>query len=91
MINKIKRIVKKIYFLKRNMILNESKIKFFLDCDLNCSGNRIVIKKNCLFDSPTIRIRGMNNEILFEENVIIGKKCSFWLEGNNLRILVRGG
>lgn len=78
-------------FYKRNTVLNESKSKFHLDCDLNCRNNKISIKKDCYFDSSVIRIRGTNNEIIFEEGVKVGKGCSFWMEGNNLKIKVGGG
>lgn len=66
----------------------KSKSKFVLDCDFNCRNNKISIKKDCYFDSSVIRIRGINNEIIFEEGVKVGKGCSFWMEGNNLKIKV---
>ncbi len=40
-----------------------------------------------MFDTE-VRIRGNNNTIIIHENCVIGDRCSFWLEGNNIKIEV---
>lgn len=33
-----------------------------------------------------MRIHGNNNQLIIEDNVIVGPNCSFWMEGNNCKI-----
>lgn len=50
--------------------------------------NTVIIKKNCVIDNPLFHIVGNNNIITFEENCHVGPGCSFWLEGNNVKITI---
>ena len=44
---------------------------------------------NDTFLKDTIfRIRGNDNQIIIDENCIIGPKCSFWIEGQNSKIYI---
>lgn len=38
-----------------------------------------------------IRIVGNNNRIIFKDNCRVGEKCSFWMEGNNITIIIGTG
>ena len=51
------------------------------------NANEVVIEGATVMDS-SIRIRGNNNRLVIESGCIIGKGCSFWLEGNGLSISV---
>lgn len=52
------------------------------------ANNTVVINKNCVIDNPLFHIVGNNNKITFEENCHVGPNCSFWLEGNNVQIII---
>lgn len=54
--------------------------------DIVGNGNRIIVGKETYLNDTKIRIRGNNNTITFGENCIVGKDCSFWMEGNNISI-----
>ena len=53
--------------------------------------NRLVLNHGCRLCNTVIHIIGNNNEIVFGENVKIGPKCSFWIEGNNCKINIGAG
>lgn len=48
--------------------------------------NRIEISKGAVLNKTTIVINGNNNSVYFDENCSIGKDCSFWIEGNDVKI-----
>ncbi len=54
--------------------------------DFSGTGNLVTIEKGCTLLDTKIRIRGNNNSISFGEGCIVGEGCSFWMEGNNIRI-----
>lgn len=54
-------------------------------------GNKLVIKDGCFLNKPTIHIIGNKNKIIFEEECIVGPDCSFWLEGDNIEIVIGAG
>ena len=67
-------------------------------------GLRVSIKKDCLgignticvmgggiVNNAKVRIRGNNNALVIGENVHIGPRCSFWMEGNNISIVIGAG
>ena len=57
-----------------------------LSKDILGLNNVIRIGKNSFIKSATVRIHGNNNQLIIDDNVIIGPNCSFWMEGNNCRI-----
>ena len=56
--------------------------------DVVGTNNTIAVGKNTYFDKTTIRIRGNNNRIVFGDNIYVGKHCSFWMEGDNIKITI---
>lgn len=52
------------------------------------SNNYMEIGENCSFNNTVIRVVGSNNRIIFGSNCVVGKNCSFWMEGNNITITV---
>ncbi|MBE6327714.1 MAG: acyltransferase [Bacteroidales bacterium] len=74
------------YFNIRSSLVNLSNAKF--KYDIIGKNNMIMIGRGCRVVKPVIRIRGTNNKIVFENNIYIGKGCSFWLEGNNIEIII---
>lgn len=56
--------------------------------DIVGTGNRIIVGKETYLNSTKIYIRGNNNTIEFGENCVVGKDCSFWMEGNNISIYI---
>lgn len=50
--------------------------------------NRFIAGRDCLFDKVSVRIRGNNNTITFENNVKMGKHCEILINGNNCQIYV---
>jgi acetyltransferase-like isoleucine patch superfamily enzyme len=59
--------------------------------DIKGQDNRIEINKGCKLYDTMIRIRGDKNIIVFEEDCIVGKGCSFWMEGDNISIIIGRG
>lgn len=53
--------------------------------------NKLRIGKNVFLNNPTIRVIGNHNCIVFDDNVTIGPKCSFWCEGDNIEIHIGKG
>ena len=53
--------------------------------------NLLIIGNDCILDNVTIHIIGNNNLIKFDRKVRVGKKCSFWIEGNNCKIIIGEG
>lgn len=63
------------------------KIKRFI----KGKNNKIIVGKNTYLNGTSFRIIGNNNIIEFGDNITIGKGCSFWAEGNNIKIHVGTG
>lgn len=53
--------------------------------------NKIIVGKNTHLNGTSFRIVGNNNTIEFGKNVRIGGECSFWAEGNYIKIYVGSG
>ena len=54
--------------------------------DFKGTGHVVTIEKGATLLDTKIRIRGTNNSIRFQEGCIVGEGCSFWMEGNGIRI-----
>lgn len=85
----------KIYsFVKQiKSFFSESSIKYYGDRawmrkNVCGDGNRISVGRNCIIEAADLRILGNNNKFIVGNNVVIGKDCSFWMEGNNLSITI---
>lgn len=50
--------------------------------------NEMYVGHNTFIDNAVVRIMGSNNKLIFEENVFVGPKCSFWMEGDNIEIRI---
>lgn len=64
-----------------------ARIKF----DAAGKNNTAVVSKGCVLSDVKIRIRGNNNRIVFHDNCVVGEGCSFWMEGNDIRIEIGAG
>ena len=56
--------------------------------DIIGCNNIICIGSKTVLHNTHIRIRGNNNKIYFEEGCMVGPKCSFWMEGNDIQIKI---
>jgi acetyltransferase-like isoleucine patch superfamily enzyme len=56
--------------------------------DIKGRNNTINIGKNTCLNKTTVRIRGNNNSITFDDGCHVGEDCSFWMEGNNIIIRI---
>ena len=101
--NSIKPFVKRHYFLLRicNMLVkpfiriknmrgvkveNKSVGSFVID---NVgTANSIYASEGSFFDKTRIHICGNNNHIKFGPRCIVGENCSFWMEGDNISIII---
>ena len=54
--------------------------------DVIGKNNSIVINRGAVLHNTKIKIRGNNNCITFGEGCMVGPGCSFWMEGNDIRI-----
>ena len=52
------------------------------------NGNMIKVEEETKLDKTTIRIRGNNNRIIFGKKCYVGPDCSFWMEGDNITIMI---
>lgn len=86
MLGRIKAKIRNYLNFKKTNVTNLSKVKFRYD--IQGEDNTIIIKGGCHFSSPKIRIRGSHNTIIIEEGVHIGKQCSFWMEGEGIKIVI---
>lgn len=50
--------------------------------------NVMFVGEGAFINESLIRIIGNNNKIIFEENVVVGPQCSFWIEGDGIEIRV---
>lgn len=50
--------------------------------------DNIVDIQGATIKNSYIRIRGNRNILIIEEGCVIGNECSFWLEGNNNKIVI---
>ena len=72
---------------------SESSIKYcggraWIKKDVYGESNSISVGKNCVIETAYLRIHGNNNKFVIGNNVVIGKDCSFWMEGNDLSITI---
>lgn len=51
------------------------------------SNNYMEIGKNCNLLGTEIRVVG-NNNLIIKDNCVVGKNSSFWMEGNNITIVI---
>lgn len=56
--------------------------------EIRGSNNRVIIEAGCYLDNVVIHMIGNNNIIKFSKNVHVGPGCSFWVEGNNCKIII---
>ena len=56
--------------------------------DVVGEGNEIFVESGETLHDVRIRIRGNNNTIMFGKNCYVGTGCSFWMEGNNISIVI---
>ncbi len=75
--------------INRNHITNKGV--GWIKKDIIGKDNVIEINNGCFLRGTKIRIRGNNNRIIFDENCSVGKKSSFWMEGNDITIFVGAG
>ena len=75
-------------FSKNNSFSNMSKDVVDIDYTDKCKDNKIIIGKDCRLDFPLIRVRGCHNTIIIDDGVYIGKQCSFWMEGQGIKIVI---
>lgn len=59
-----------------------------LTLDATGRGNVVQIGNGGWLDNPTIRIRGNNCKIVIGDNCHIGPGCSFWMEGDDMSIVI---
>ena len=100
MVNHIKKVILSNYYLrklalmllsfksKRGGAIITNKGKGKLIKDVIGADNTIEIGSGTYLEKTIIRIRGNNNHIVFGDNCFVGKECSFWMEGNNITIIV---
>ena len=74
---------------KRNRIVNQGL--GWMKKDIIGNDNVVEVRKGCFLHGTKIHIRGNNNRIVFDENCNVGKKSSFWMEGNNISIFIGAG
>lgn len=79
------KISRRIECYKSLTILNEGHGKINKKSCMG-GGNFLTIKKGCELNSPIIHIIGHNNSMTFGEGCKIGPFCSFWIEGDNIKI-----
>lgn len=52
------------------------------------TGHEIIVEKNVILNNVLINISGNGNKIVFHEGVRIGPDCNFWMQGNNIKIMI---
>lgn len=88
-------VMRKFRCLHRLVRPNVKVVNHGLIVSLNrdCLGvnNTIYIMGGGIVKNAKVRIRGNNNTLVIGENVHIGPRCSFWMEGNNISIVIGAG
>ena len=59
--------------------------------DIQGKDHSVFVAKGCFLEDAVIRIRGERNSLVFGENCMIGPGCSFWMEGNDISVVIGAG
>ena len=85
----------KIYSLVKQIrsFFSGSSVKYYggrawIRKDVCGQDNSISVGRDCIIEAAYLKIHGNNNKLNIGNNVVIGKDCSFWMEGNNLSISI---
>ncbi len=62
-----------------------------IEKDISGAENQVFIGDDTVLYNPLIHIVGSNNKLTIEKGCVIGKRCSFWLEGNGVQIMISEG
>lgn len=65
-------------------VISKGRVK--LRKHIRGKNNKIIIDRGAVLNNTFFRIVGNDNVIKFEDNVIVGPNCSFWMEGDNITI-----
>lgn len=76
------------FFNKEGKLLITNQGLYKIKKSVKGTSNHLIIGKGCILNNVVIHIKGNNNTIEFDENVKVGKECSFWCEGNNCKIFI---
>lgn len=74
-------------FYRRMKLYNEGMI-MGMKKYIRGKNNKMYVGKGAKLKGTFIRVCGCNNIIRFGENVHVGPGCSFWMEGNNIEIII---
>ena len=85
----VKQIPARDYFCKRMKIKSLEGGYCKISKYINGQNNYMQLGKNVHLYGTKIRINGNNNFISFGDNCYVGKNCSFWMEGNNIKITIK--
>lgn len=85
-INGIRNVFAKRPSNSKNTLINNGFA--FLKKDIIGSGNTILIDEGAFLKNVHIKINGNNNTLHFEKGCQIGEDCSFWMQGNNINIII---
>jgi hypothetical protein len=70
----------------RLSIINDGTIK--IRKVVSGGGNKLIVGKGTFLNNTVIHIIGNNNTIEFKEYCNVGPECSFWCEGDNIKIVI---
>lgn len=82
----ISSIISKDFFCNGAKIINRGKGRY--SKYIFGKNNRIIIGNSTLLHSSFFRIVGNNNTLFINEHCVIGPRCSFWMEGDNITIKI---
>lgn len=71
---------------RNNKIYNKGKGKAVYR--VKGKGNSITVGKGTKLRKTVFLINGNNNHVVIGENCFIGNECSFWMEGNDIKIMI---
>lgn len=87
----IMKLSRKDIFCHQLKIINKGNSYVRLRKYIDGNNNYIEIGKNCHIAKTSIHIVGNNNRLIFKDKCQVGEKCSFWMEGNNIKIEIGAG
>ena len=59
--------------------------------DIEGKDHSVLVSEGCFLEDAVIRIRGERNSLVFGEKCMVGPGCSFWMEGNDISVVVGAG
>ncbi len=89
------RLYEKVLLLRRkchnrdNTVIDKGGGRLIKDI-IGCN-NKIFIAKSAMLECTEIHIWGNNNQLILHDSVRVGKGCSFYLQGDNLKIEIGRG